>query len=125
MRPTVRIKNFFRLLEEEWIKQSPDLRFCQFLFNNGIVDTGGILYHQEEYEILQKHFPQIPVREYLMWGTYGRRGTNPLKHVLLKDMSNDHINAILSTQTQITDFYRKALTDELEYRRNSNIKIED
>jgi hypothetical protein len=56
------------------------------------------------------------VREYLEWGTYGRSGSGPLKHVRLKDMDLDHILAILATQGQISNEIRQAFRNEIKYR---------
>lgn len=117
MRPTERIENFFRLLKEEWIKQSPDLRFGQFLFNNGIVDMNQQMYHKEAFEILHDHFPNIEPREYIFWGTRGKDGKQPLKYILLKHLMSDHIEAILETQKQMNKFYKKEFEKELKQRR--------
>ena len=56
------------------------------------------------------------VRDWMDWGTFGKSGTERLKWVILKDMSDEHIQAILDTQHQICDFYRKEFKKELKYR---------
>jgi len=117
MRNPDRIDNFLRLLGEEWKKQGTDLRFTQFLFNNGIDNLGGMLYHLEESELLEQAFPDIQPREYLYWGTYGKNGYQPLQRKLIKDLDTDHIRAILDTQHLLTDNYIKIFNDELKLRK--------
>jgi hypothetical protein len=57
------------------------------------------------------------VRDWMIWGTYGKTGREPLKFVILKNMSDEHIEAILKTQPQISDFYRKEFGNELRLRK--------
>jgi len=57
-----------------------------------------------------------PVREWMIWGTYGKSGKDPLKWVILKNMSDEHIRAILDTQKQIGDFYHMEFERELMRR---------
>lgn len=56
------------------------------------------------------------VREVFKWGTYGIDGKQPLTYVILKDMSWDHIEAILETQTQLREHIRQVFVNELDYR---------
>ena len=56
------------------------------------------------------------VREYLTWGTRGPNGDQPLRHVKLKDMDTDHIEACLETQFHMYPSIRTAMENELEYR---------
>jgi len=56
------------------------------------------------------------VRDWMVWGTYGKTGKEPLKWVLLRDMSDDHIQAILDSQKHISRFYRRELKLELKFR---------
>ena len=60
------------------------------------------------------------VRESFKWGTYGIDGKQKLKYVVLKDMSWDHIEAILETQTQLREHVRQVFVDELDYRGKNN-----
>jgi hypothetical protein len=48
------------------------------------------------------------------WGTRGKDGKQPLKFVVLKDMTTDHIEAILETQS-LPDYMRKIFLDELDF----------
>jgi hypothetical protein len=65
------------------------------------------------------------VREVLTWGTYGKNGDQPLKRVKLSEMSNAHIQACLDTVPNMYPQYRTAMQNELEYRTENNILIED
>ena len=56
------------------------------------------------------------IREGFCWGTRGIGGRDPVKYVPLKDLTTDHIRAILETQYQITDWLRRMFQNELEYR---------
>ena len=62
------------------------------------------------------------VREVLSWGTYGKNGDEPYKEVLLKDMTLEHIKAILKTQKQISINFKKCLEAEL-FLRNYILKL--
>lgn len=56
------------------------------------------------------------IREVFKWGTYGIDGKQPLSYVILKDMSWDHIEAVLETQTQLREHIRQVFVNELDYR---------
>ena len=55
-------------------------------------------------------------RSAVHWGTRGKDGRQPLVYKPLKDLDSDHIEAILKTQHQISDFYREIFKEELKYR---------
>lgn len=55
-------------------------------------------------------------REAVHWGTRGKDGQQPLVYKAVKDLDFDHIEAILKTQHQISDFYKEVFTNELKYR---------
>lgn len=58
----------------------------------------------------------ITRRSALHWGTRGVDGKQPLVYKPIKDLDFDHIEAILKTQHQISDFYKEIFNDELKYR---------
>jgi hypothetical protein len=58
--------------------------------------------------------PHAVIREVFKWGTRGKDGKQPLKFVVLKDMTTDHIEAILETQS-LPDYMRKIFLDELDF----------
>lgn len=55
-------------------------------------------------------------REYFSWGSYGKDGKGPLRRVLLKDLEDDHIEAILKTQIHISEWLRELFKSEVAYR---------
>ena len=55
-------------------------------------------------------------RSALHWGTRGRDNKQPLTYKPIKDLDSDHIEAILRTQTQLSEFYKEVFKDELKYR---------
>lgn len=59
--------------------------------------------------------PHALIRQVFKWGTRGKDGKQPLKYIPLKDLTNDHIKAILETQSQIRDYIRKIFLDELSF----------
>ena len=60
-------------------------------------------------------FPEI--RKFMVWGTRGEDGTEPLKWILLKDMTEKHIKAVLDSELEIAEWKRRAFKQELEYRK--------
>jgi len=58
----------------------------------------------------------ITRRSALHWGTRGKDNKQPLTYKPIKDLDSDHIEAILRTQTQLSEFYKEVFKDELKYR---------
>lgn len=65
------------------------------------------------------------VREAVEWGTRGKNGDQPLRHIKLSEMTNDHIEACLETQFRMHPHFREAFEMELEYRSQNGITIAD
>lgn len=61
------------------------------------------------------------IREHFVWGTYGKGGDQPLTNVLLKDMSNAHIQAIAEDGYPTSPLMKL----ELKFREINDIFIED
>jgi hypothetical protein len=55
-------------------------------------------------------------RSAVHWGTRGKDNKQPLTYKPIKDLDSDHIEAILRTQTQISEFYKGVFKEELKYR---------
>ena len=55
-------------------------------------------------------------RSAVHWGTRGIDGRQPLVYKPIKDLDFDHIEAILKTQYQLSDFYKEVFKEELKYR---------
>lgn len=60
--------------------------------------------------------PHDVISETFKWGTRGKDGKQPLKYVVLKDLTTEHIEAILNTQSHIADYIRKIFLNELSFR---------
>lgn len=60
--------------------------------------------------------PHDVISETFKWGTRGKDGKQPLTYVLLKDLTTEHIEAILDTQSHIADYVRKIFLNELSFR---------
>lgn len=65
-------------------------------------------------------------RLYFLWGTYGKTGGTVKKQVPLKFLSDQHISAILETQSHIKGTYVEDLfKKEQAYRAMHEINVED
>ena len=56
------------------------------------------------------------IRESFKWGTYGKKGDQPLERKPLSLLHTEHIESILETQTHLKSHIVKVFEDELEYR---------
>lgn len=54
-------------------------------------------------------------REHLEWGTRGLSNKEPLKYIKIKDLSDDHLAAILRTQN-LSGIYLEVMEDESLFR---------
>lgn len=61
--------------------------------------------------------PHELIRESMHWGTRGLDGQS-FKYVSLKEMTTEHIQACLDTQYSMRSAFRKAMQDELNFRKN-------
>jgi len=70
---------------------------------------------------------QEHVRTCLKWGTYGKNPTSfndeDIQWVLIKDLADEHIGAILDTQWQVPGWYKNILVNELLFRLKNSISI--
>lgn len=65
--------------------------------------------------------PHGDVREVFLWGTRGKEGNEPLVRKPIKELTTEHINAILATQDQLKGTYvEKIFLDELEWREDAS-----
>lgn len=65
------------------------------------------------------------IREKFCWGTFGKGGNQPLKRVLLKDLTNAHILAIIETQKQLPESLIQVFERELKYRSDNGLFIDE
>lgn len=77
-----------------------------------------IITDRSDYKNLVIYFedPIEVVREYFTWGTYGKSGTSDLQQKLLRDLTNEHIQAIIETQKHLHPVVMETFQRELAYR---------
>lgn len=71
-----------------------------------------------EYTFVTLDTPHDCARQYVVWGTRGKAGDQPLKYISVANMETEHIQAILDTQFQIAAELREFLKRELKFRSN-------
>lgn len=65
--------------------------------------------------------PISRIRKHLSWGSYGKKGDEPLHYILLCDMETPHIKDVLcQCETYLSDRMKRIFHDELEYRRRGS-----
>lgn len=72
-----------------------------------------------DYEELTVYYSDghAKVREFLFWGTRGKDGTEPLTYIKLKDMSTEHIRAVMDL-SYVDETYHQCFNDEIKWREN-------
>jgi len=63
-------------------------------------------------------------REAFAWGSYGKNQDKPLHWIELRNMTDDHIKAILTLELG-AKFVRDLMKNEQKYRKKNGIVIED
>ncbi len=110
--PIERIDLILNKLKEKWL-MTPNINFSELIKNNIS------LLSASDSDVL-KHLGFEP-REYLLWGTYGKNATDPLKYVFIKDLESDHIKNILNIEFQGDNYesinIRNELVKELQRRK--------
>jgi len=60
------------------------------------------------------------------WGTYGKKGDQPVRWVTPSEMSDDHVvNVLKDLGHRIEPWIKNIFEQELEYRKQNNITVED
>ena len=90
----------------------------EYMVDGGTEYLRRIIHDDAPYQELSVYTndPHAEIREVFKWGTRGKDGKQPLKYVPLKDLTTEHIDAILETQTHISGHVRKIFLDELIFR---------
>ena len=60
-------------------------------------------------------------REFFHWGTFGVDGKQPRTFIAVKDMTTEHIEAVLETQDRIAPEIKELFLNELVYRKDLNV----
>ena len=95
-----------------------DANGLEYMVDGGLDYTRRNVHDGEPYEELTVYSTDSHdvIREAFKWGTRGKGGRQPLKFVPLKDLTTEHIDAILDTQIHISERIRKLFIDELNFR---------
>lgn len=78
---------------------------------------------QEECLRLSSDDQFLEVREKLLWGSYGKSGKEPLHHIRLKDMEEDHIANVIEylnahhVGSPVAKWRIEMMREELKYRK--------
>lgn len=103
-------------------KENPYLRFSQVLQFFNLYKQGFWFFIEDDIMLMKF----VPAREVLYWGNnYSAKG-NRLKNtnwILIKDMSTEHIKAVLNGNFTNNLVYVKAFNDELKLRENEPTRI--
>lgn len=67
---------------------------------------------------LTTNSPHKEIRKVFTWGTYGKNGDQPLKRIKLMDITDEHLDALV-TLTYVRDFIIQLFKNEIEYRKNN------
>lgn len=114
--------------EEIESKHRHDLVDCEC---GGLAVDGGHNYIKRSYvvdyaETSIESNDLLVAREYFKWGSYGKKGDEPKHYIKLKDMTSEHIQAILETQSHIRNSVVEELFKlELQYREDINYAPKD
>lgn len=63
------------------------------------------------------------IRAVFTWGTYGKNGDEPYQLKLVKDLTVNHIKAILETHLHTREYMRQIFKNELKYREREATRI--
>lgn len=106
----------------------PDLRLTQALVNSGILPNYPGFWYFKEDEQLMIDCNLLEPRDIYFWGQNYDKGLNRLAQtnwVLIKDMSIEHIEAILlhvfNNEMKVGDKYVEYFNDELKLKKKRNV----
>lgn len=64
--------------------------------------------------------PHELIRDNFEWTSYGINGDEPAKRQLLKELTVDHMNAILRTQKHLPEYILGLFRNEIQYRNDNS-----
>lgn len=108
--------------------------FVEYEDDNGqvyMVDGGNQYIRRSAWgdeEDLTKYYEECDFferRKLMTWGTFGKNQDKQLHFKPICKMSNEHIENVLSNVTRIATHFKEMFHEELEYRKENNILIED
>lgn len=105
--------------------------YKEHLDKNGevyMIDGGPSIYGRSSVNIVEpKHVivtidsPFEEIRNWFHWGSYGKSGKEKLTRIPLKDLTEEHIQAIINTQERISDEIATIFKKELAFRLKEDI----
>lgn len=95
---------YFDTVDKKWVFVDGGIEY---------VRTSGDLLDMCLYDTDSDHYQ---VRELYLWTSYGIDGKQPPETKPIKDLTVDHIAAILQTQTQLPEHVKNMFKRELAYR---------
>ena len=97
-------------------KEYLDANGKTYMLDGGLSYVRSSLNGDEEHLTVTTSSPHELIREYTLWGTYGKDGNQPLEYKQLKDMDTAHIQAVLDNVPSINPAIAAAMRAELVYR---------
>ena len=89
----------------------------EYMLDGGLDYVRSSANGDEQYLTICSDDPHEVLRDAVKWGTYGKNGDEPLKHVAISDLDPYHLRAILDTQQKtMRPALAKVMQDEVEYR---------
>lgn len=84
--------------------------------------AGGYIRHSGNMEpmLVYTNDPHELIRDNFEWTSYGINGDEPAKRQLLKELTVDHMNAILRTQKHLPTYILDLFKNELKYRNDNS-----
>lgn len=123
------IQNAMKCLECDTIIQSRSRHdYVECGCPNGSMVDGGLVYARYgghdlkklESFIIDHKTPFEEVKEKLVWGTYGKKGDQPLKYVPLINCTTDHLHAILKNVKNLGPMHEAVMVSILKDRGDLN-----
>lgn len=92
----------------------------EFFFVDGGIS--GYIRHSGNMEpmLVYTSDPHELIRDNFEWTSYGINGDEPAKRQLLKELTVDHMNAILRTQKHLPEYILDLFRNELDYRNDNS-----
>lgn len=97
-------------------KQYLDANGKTYMLDGGLSYVRSSANGDEEHLTVTTSSPHKLIREYTLWGTYGKDGNQPLQYKQLRDMDTAHIQAVLDNVPSINPAIATAMRAELVYR---------
>lgn len=88
----------------------------QYMLDGGLDYVRSSAHGDEDYITIHVDDDWELVRTHMLWGTFGKNGDEPYRQVMLKEMTSDHIRAVLENCPNIYPQYREAFEKELKFR---------